>query len=254
MKSKDIEILIEKYLDGETTPEEEKALAAEVSRDDAPQEWKIIAEMLGELTVDEALYDKMMAERNKKPRIIKLWPWVAAACVAAILLMIPTPPKEEGQKVAKVEEVKPEQPEPIKSEETKLVEEVTIIDKMTDTEPVTRQKAEKGNTIAIHNPLKDGSEGLARRREAESQILALQVAKVETVENEPQQAEVTTEPTTATSSSEPSQATEDIFDATLANVRRAALQKMMSCDMQCMNEDINLRATHLSTLIQEQNQ
>lgn len=114
MKSKDIEILIEKYLNGETTPEEEKALAAEVSRDDAPQEWKIIAEMLGELTVDEALYDNMMAERNKKPRIMKLWPWVAAACVAAILLMIPTPPKSqlpeqgntlEGQQVARHENV-----------------------------------------------------------------------------------------------------------------------------------------------------
>ncbi len=112
MKSKDIEILIEKYLNGETTPEEEKALAAEVSREDAPQEWKIIAEMLGELAIDEALYDKMMAERKPKRRTMKLWPWIAAACVAAILLMIPTPPKSplpeqgntiEGQQVAQHE-------------------------------------------------------------------------------------------------------------------------------------------------------
>lgn len=245
MKSKDIEILIEKYLNGETTPEEEKALAAEVSRNDAPQEWKIIAEMLGELTIDEALYDKMIAERNKKSRIIKLWPWVAAACVAAILLMIPTPPKspltpERGESVAKVEEVK---------SETK-----TSPNPSTWRGEYPTKVRAKESIIANQNPLKDGSEGLARRREEESQILALQVAKVETVENEPQQAEVTTEPTTATSSSEPSQATEDIFDATLANVRRAALEKMMSCDMQCMNEDINMRANHLSTLIQEQNQ
>lgn len=245
MKQKDINILIEKYLNGETTPEEEKALAVEVSRDDAPQEWKIIAEMLGELTIDEALYDKMMAERNKKSRIMKLWPWVAAACVAAILLMIPTPPKspltpERGESVAKVEEVKTE---------TK-----TSPNPSTWRGEYPTKVRAKESIIANQNPLKDDSEGLARRREAECQILALQVAKVELTEETSQPTELASEPTTATSSFEPSQAAEDIFDATLANVRRAALQKMMSCDMQCMNEDINMRANHLSTLIQEQNQ
>lgn len=103
MKQKDIEILIQKYLNGETTPEEEKTLALEVSRDDAPQEWKIIAEMLGELAVDEALYDKMMSERNKKPRIMKMWPCLAAACVAALLIVFLAPPREEAKQVAKVE-------------------------------------------------------------------------------------------------------------------------------------------------------
>ena len=93
MKKDNIEILIQKYLNGETTPEEEKALALEVSREDAPQEWKIIAELLGELTVDEALYDKMMAERNKKPRIIKFWPWLVAACVAGLFMVFLAPPR-----------------------------------------------------------------------------------------------------------------------------------------------------------------
>lgn len=240
MKSKDIEILIEKYLNGETTPEEEKALAAEVSRDDAPQEWKIIAEMLGELTVDEALYDKMMAERNKKSRIMKLWPWVAAACVAAILLMIPTPPKspltlERGESVAKVEEVKSETSKsPLTPERGNSVarQEATAIGGKAESASVSRPKV---NTV-----MKTTTTNL--------------IAKVELTEETSQPTELASEPTTATSSSEPSQAAEDIFDATLANVRRAALQKMMSCDMQCMNEDINMRANHLSTLIQEQNQ
>lgn len=240
MKSKDIEILIEKYLNGETTPEEEKALAVEVSRDDAPQEWKIIAEMLGELTIDEALYDKMMAERNKKPRIMKLWPWVAAACVAAILLMIPTPPKspltqERGESVAKVEEVKNETSKsPLSPERGNSVarQEATVNGEKAESASVTKPKV---NTV-------------------KKTTTANLIAKVELTEETSQPTELASEPTTVTSSSEPSQATEDIFDATLANVRRAALQKMMACDMQCMNEDINLRANHLSALILEQNQ
>lgn len=114
MKKDNIEILRQKYLNGETTPEEEKMLALEVSRDDAPQEWKIIAEMLGELTIDEALYDKMMAERNTKPRVIRFWPWLAAACVAALLIVFLAPPRENTTtvtpQIAKIEpEVKSDQ-------------------------------------------------------------------------------------------------------------------------------------------------
>ena len=94
MTYKDTEILIQKYLNGETTAEEERLLALEVSREDAPDDWKVIAEMLGELTVDEALFDQMMEERSRKSRIVKLWPWVVAACVAALLIVFLSPPKE----------------------------------------------------------------------------------------------------------------------------------------------------------------
>ena len=93
MTHKEIEILIQKYLNGETTAEEERLLALEVSREDAPADWKIIAEMLGELTIDEALFDQIMAERKPKPHLIKMWPWVAAACVIGVLLTLFTPPK-----------------------------------------------------------------------------------------------------------------------------------------------------------------
>ena len=96
MTYKDTEILIQKYLNGETTAEEERLLALEVSRDDAPDDWKVIAEMLGELTVDEALFDQMMAERSHKSRIVKLWPWVAAACVAALLIVFLGPPRKDA--------------------------------------------------------------------------------------------------------------------------------------------------------------
>ena len=95
MTHNETEILIKKYLNGETTAEEERLLALEVSREDVPDDWKIIAEMLGELTVDEALFDQIMAERRQNPRIIKLWPWLAAACVAALLIVFLGPPRED---------------------------------------------------------------------------------------------------------------------------------------------------------------
>ena len=74
-------------------------------------------------------------------------------------------------------------------------------------------------------------------------ITTNQVAKVESPEETSLLAETT---------SEPVKATEDIFDATLANVRRAALEKMMSCDMDCMNENIKYRGNRLAALINEQ--
>ncbi len=64
MTYKETEILISKYLNGETTIEEEKRLALEVMRDDAPEEWRMIGAMLGELTTDEALFDHIMAQRS----------------------------------------------------------------------------------------------------------------------------------------------------------------------------------------------
>ena len=133
MTYKETEILIQKYLNGETTAEEEKLLALEVSREDAPDDWKVIAEMLGELTIDEALFDQIMAERKQKPRFIRLWPWVAAACVAALLIVFLGPPREETStqpQVAKVEpkkietEVKPVDPVPVSAEKEEATESI----------------------------------------------------------------------------------------------------------------------------------
>lgn len=126
MTYKETEILIQKYLNGETTAEEERLLALEVSRKDAPDDWKVIAEMLGELTVDEALFDQIMAERKQKPRIIRLWPWAAAACVVALLVVFLGPPKEET----------PNQPQIAKVETKKTEPEVKAVEPM----PVTEEK------------------------------------------------------------------------------------------------------------------
>ena len=124
MTYKDTEALIQKYLNGETTTEEERLLAIEVSREDVPDDWKVIAEMLGCLTVDEALFDQMMAERKRKLRIVRLWPWLAAACVAALLIVFLGPPKKDVPKepqVAKVDtgEKKKPLPKPLPREGNK---------------------------------------------------------------------------------------------------------------------------------------
>lgn len=95
MTQKDTEQLIKKYLNGETSLEEEKLLAREVSRDNAPQEWKIITEMIGDLAVDEAVYDEMVTKR-KTSRTFKIWPWLGAACVAALMVVVFTPPRNEN--------------------------------------------------------------------------------------------------------------------------------------------------------------
>lgn len=115
MTYKDTEILIQKYLNGETTAEEERLLALEVTRENVPDDWKVIAEMLGELTVDEALFNQMMAERSRKSRIVKLWPWVAAACVAALLIVFLSPPRKDAPskpQIAKVETGQKQEPLP----------------------------------------------------------------------------------------------------------------------------------------------
>lgn len=118
MTYQETEILIQKYLNGETTAEEERLLALEVSRKDAPSDWKVIAEMLGELTFDEALFDQIMAERKQKPRLIRFWPWVAAACVVALLVVFLGPPKEEMPNQPQIAKVEPKNTEP----EVKAVE------------------------------------------------------------------------------------------------------------------------------------
>lgn len=113
MTIKETEQLIQRYLDGETSPEEERQLAIEVSRKGTPKEWQMIREMLGELTVDEVLFNQIMAERKPaetdKSKLRRLWPWLAAACVAVFLVVVLAPPRTENQPLAQ-QNVKVQQP------------------------------------------------------------------------------------------------------------------------------------------------
>ncbi len=147
MTYKETEILIQKYLNGETTAEEERLLAPEVSRKDAPDDWKVIAEMLGELTIDEALFDQIMAERKQKPRLIRFWPWVAAACVVALLVVFLGPPREDTVSKPQIAKVEPKNTEP----EVKAVEPTPVTD---EKEIVTESKPTKhivAKAVAKHH-------------------------------------------------------------------------------------------------------
>ncbi len=66
MTNKEIQQLINKYLEGETSPEEERLLALALQGDDMPEEWQAIRLMLGELTTGEAEYDAIMEQRKQK--------------------------------------------------------------------------------------------------------------------------------------------------------------------------------------------
>lgn len=88
MNKNEIQRLIDHYLEGTTTSEEEKTLARELLRDDIPDDWKVVRLMLGELAMTEAEYDADVAEQPscRKPII---WPvyakWLVAASVALFI-------------------------------------------------------------------------------------------------------------------------------------------------------------------------
>jgi len=85
MTDKEIQELIDRYLEGLTSPEEERLLARELLRPDIPEDWQVIRLMLGELTMGEAEYDDIMARRSI-PAIKMLSRWIAVA--ASLLLLI----------------------------------------------------------------------------------------------------------------------------------------------------------------------
>lgn len=145
MTQKDVNRLIDKYMEGETTPQEERQLAIEVNRPDAPAEWKVIAEMLGELTLGEALYDQTMAER-KRVRIRRYIGWSIAAVAACLTLWfvlgklsIPTLQQDTAPQIA-------QQPKPVVKPEAKEKEVSTVL---TPASPAEEQVAYNAPTKRI---------------------------------------------------------------------------------------------------------
>ncbi len=145
MTQQEVNRLIDLYMEGKTSPEEEHQLAIEVNRSDAPAEWKIIAEMLGELTLGEALYDQTMAER-KRVRIRRYIGWSIAAVAACLTLWfvlgklsIPTLQQDTAPQIA-------QQPKPVVKPEVKEKEVSTVL---TPASPAEEQVAYNAPTKRI---------------------------------------------------------------------------------------------------------
>jgi hypothetical protein len=105
-------------------------------------------ETAGKMTLSDDFTDRLMQrieKQNEKPirRRIKFWPWIAAACVAASLVVFLIPPKgteEEKKIVTKVE----------RKMEEKNIKSAIIAKKEPETKPATpikRKKREKRNSI-----------------------------------------------------------------------------------------------------------
>ena len=87
MTNKDIQNLIDKYLAGETSPAEEQKLALELQQYQyLPEDWQAVSMMLGELTLGEAEYDAIMAQRKEKPSALIIALRIVSS-VAAIWLI-----------------------------------------------------------------------------------------------------------------------------------------------------------------------
>lgn len=88
MNKNEIQRLIDRYLNGVTTPEEEQQLARALLGDDIPDEWKVVRIMLGELAMGEAEYDTDMAEKvsHVKPVVVSIFArWLVAASIALVI-------------------------------------------------------------------------------------------------------------------------------------------------------------------------
>ena len=91
MTNKEIQQLIDKYLEGETTPVEEQQLARTLQLcQELPADWQAVRLMLGELTLGEAAYDDIMAQRRHKPSalLIALRTVLSAAAIYLVGLFL----------------------------------------------------------------------------------------------------------------------------------------------------------------------
>ena len=109
MTDKQIQKLIDQYLEGTTSPQEEHRLAEALLRPDIPEEWQTVRMMLGELAMGEAVYDHIMAERH--PQTAHMWwRWLVVAAsvivllgIGSFLLFFQDRPTPKESKMAKVE-------------------------------------------------------------------------------------------------------------------------------------------------------
>ena len=192
MRQQDVERLIAKYLDGQTSPEEEKRLAialdSAIGRGDAPQTWRVVAQMLGELTLGEALYDKMIAERRR--RKIGRWASLVAAASVALLLGLWLVPQadikvDSPPSVAKTEvhmrQVETRQEEKMPAEETSCTPTASDLPMIAETKPVRKSpNIRTMPTIAEEVTSPEEAESITEETIAEEDVPVVQEMAEET--------------------------------------------------------------------------
>lgn len=89
-----IEQLLTRFMDGETSEQEEQILTDFFSANDSiPEEWEPYREMFASFDTDvydfkEEELESFVKEEKPKTRTIRIWPWLAAACVVGLIIMI----------------------------------------------------------------------------------------------------------------------------------------------------------------------
>ena len=147
MTTLEINQLIDKYLEGRTSPEEEQRLALEVNRADAPQEWLIIREMLGELTLGEAIYNKVVKSRKRR-RLWRYAGWGIAASLALILAVGALLPKDSaGSRVGEMVVA-----ETLLQDEKEAEPETVVEPIVTEIKTAEVERAEKKERPAVVRP------------------------------------------------------------------------------------------------------
>ena len=117
MTNNDIQTLVDKYLSGATSPQEELQLAAALQQQaELPAEWQAVSLMLGELTLGEAEYDAIMANRqpvSSKPSAMLIAVRFISSAAAIYLvglfiwLQLQPAPKAQMAYTPKVEQSQP---------------------------------------------------------------------------------------------------------------------------------------------------
>lgn len=100
--------LIQRFLDADISVEEEKALAdfyqqtnETLSADEEPMKQLVLAttHLSNDFTLSaekEEVFDRIMTATPQKVRHVVLWPWLAAACAVAIMMVLLAPPKSDA--------------------------------------------------------------------------------------------------------------------------------------------------------------
>lgn len=105
--------LINKYLAGETNISEErelKQLLLDIPTAQQSKGERSILELLSYSESEEVEEDIFAVDYTEEydkqvrpSRTIRLWPWIAVACVAALLVVFLAPPREDAKQMAEVE-------------------------------------------------------------------------------------------------------------------------------------------------------